>query len=87
MPPAALANRDLYGVHGECDGVRMHQGIMENDVGALQQPRRPQREEIRRARAGADEIDGTAHWINPAATVLLVASSTRMKLPVTRLSA
>ena len=87
MPSAALANRDFYRVHRECDDVRMHQGIVEHDVGALQQRRRPQCQEVRRARAGTDEIDGTVHRINPAATVLLVASSIRTKLPVARLSA
>ena len=86
MPSAALANRDFYSVHRECDDVRMHQRVVEHDVGALQQPRSPQRQKVRCARAGTDEIDGTIHWINPAATVLLVASSIRMKLPVARLS-
>ena len=86
MPSAALANRDFYSVHRECDDVRMHQGIVKHDVGAFQQPRCPQCQKVRCARAGTDEIDRTIHWINPAATVLLVASSIRMKLPVARLS-
>ena len=86
MPSAALANRDFYSVHRECDDVRMDQGIMEDDVSTLQQPCRAQCQQVRGARAGTDEIDGTIHWINPAATVLLVASSIRMKLPVARLS-
>ena len=69
------------------DDLRMDEGIVKHDVGTLQQPRRPQCQEVRCAGAGTNEKDATIHWINPAATVLLVASSIRMKLPVARLSA
>ena len=90
MLAAALADGDLLGARGERDGVRMHQRVVEHDVGALEQPRRAQRQQVRCARAGADEIDiprrCRVHRDHPRATVSLVASSIRMKLPVARLS-
>ena len=99
---ATLAHRDLLRAFGEGDGIRVDERIEEDDVGGGEQARRPQRQEVGRARAGTDEVDRTrcgtrggqggtrrthAHRISPAATVALVASSIRMKLPVAWLSA
>ena len=50
---------DGPGVACESDGVPMHECIVEDDVGALQQPRGAQREEVGSPGAGADEIDLT----------------------------
>ena len=82
---ATLANQDLLGTRRERDRVRMHQRIIEDNVGPLQQSRRAQRKKVGRARTGADEIDSAVHATIPAATVLLVASSMTIKLPVARL--
>ena len=72
MPAAALAYGNLYGARGQRQRFGVHQRVVEHDVGALQQPRRAQREQVRRAGPGADEIDLAGHWIIPAATVWLV---------------
>ena len=64
----------------------MHERIVKNDVRALEQARGTQRQKIRCAGTRADEKDGPRHVIIPAATVLLVASSMSMKLPVARFS-
>ena len=68
----------------ESEDLRVHQRVMEHDVGALQNARGAQREEIGRAGAGADQIDLAHQSISPAATVWLVTSSIRMKAPVVR---
>ena len=60
---------------------------MKNDIGALEQARGAQGEQVRRAGPGADKVDGPAHSIIPAATVWLLASSIRMKAPVLRSAA
>ena len=87
LPAAALADGDLHGARRESERIRMHQSIVKDDVGALEQLRRAQGQQIRCAGARADEIDCAGHWIIPAATVLFVVSSSSMKLPVARFSA
>ena len=57
---------------------------MENYIGLAEQPGRSHREEVGCARPGADEMDGTAHFTSPAATVWFVASSIRISDPVAR---
>ena len=85
---AAFSHRDLFGVLCQGDGGRMHQRVVEHDVGALEQPCSSQRQQVRRTGSGAHQVYGPAiHAINPAATVLLLDSSMSMKLPVARLSA
>ena len=86
----ALAHVHEARARGERQRVGMHQRVVEDDVGALEQARGAQREEVGRARAGADELDLTHAAISstrPAATVALVASSISRKLPVARTSA
>ena len=56
MPAAALADREPLGAPGERERVRVHQRVVEHDVGPREEPRRAQREEVGRTRAGADEI-------------------------------
>ena len=85
MLAAALADGELLRARGERDRVRMHERVVEHDVGLLEQACRAQRQEVGRAGAGADEIR-SGHRISPAATVPLVASSIRMKLPVAGMS-
>ena len=60
---------------------------MKNCIGALEQPRGTQREQVCRTGPCADEVDRAAHSIIPAATVWFVVSSIRMKAPVARLAA
>ena len=87
MFSAALADRDLLRARGQCDRLRMHQSVMKDDVGLLEQLCRAQGQQVRCTGAGTDEINDAAHATNPPATVLFVVSSMRMKLPVARLSA
>ncbi len=87
VPSAALVDRHGFGAGRERNRFRVHQRVMHDDVRAFEQSRRPQREKVGRAGAGADEVDGAVHRTIPAATVLFVASSIRMKLPVAGLSA
>ena len=63
MLAAAFADGDLLRACGERERLGMHERIVEDHVGGLEKFRRPQREEIRRARSGADEIDDTVHTI------------------------
>ena len=57
MLAAAFADRDVLGVRGERDRLRMDERVVEHDVGALEHVGRAQRQQIRRAGTGADEID------------------------------
>ena len=59
--PAAFADGDLFGAGGERHRIGMHQRIVEDDVGLREQFRRAQREQVRRAGSGANEIDDAAH--------------------------
>jgi hypothetical protein len=61
---------------------------MKDDVCALEQPERAQRQEVFCAGAGADQIDRSGcprQRIIPAPTVLFVDSSITMNAPVARL--
>ena len=57
MATAAFANGNFLRPRCQRDDFRMDQRVMEHDIGALKQARRAQRQQIRRARAGANEID------------------------------
>ena len=50
---------------GERDRLRMHQRVVEHDVGLGEQARGAQRQQVRRARAGADEVDGARSSDHP----------------------
>jgi len=92
MLPAALADRDPLRPYGELERLRMHERVVEHDVGLREQPRSAQRQKVRCTRTGTDQVDRAdglgmrTHRTIPAATVALVASSIRTKLPVARLS-
>jgi hypothetical protein len=63
MLAAALADSDLFGSGSHRDGARMHQRIVKNDIGTLEQARSTQRKQIGCARSGTDQIYGPcAHW-------------------------
>ena len=57
MASAALAHGDLLGVHGKRDRIRMHQRVVEDDIGFGQQTCGAQRQQIGIAGAGADQPD------------------------------
>jgi len=68
MPPAALADGDLFSLYKRKDSLG-NQSIMENNVRLAEQPGRAHGEEVGCTRPGADEIDSSAHCTSPAATV------------------
>src|SRR5581483_875943 len=84
VPAAALADQDLFRARRKREGVRMDERIVEDNVRVAQDAGRAQREEVRRARAGADQVNGPLHLTRPAATVWFVASSMRIIEPVAR---
>jgi hypothetical protein len=94
MPAAALSDRYVLGTRCQRDRLRMYECVVEHDIGAPEEARRAQRQEIRRPWTGSYEVHGPGraslsafdHRIIPAATVPLVASSMRTKLPVARFS-
>ena len=57
MAPAALSDRHLLGACRQGDRLRMHQGIVEDDVGLLEQPCGAYGQQVRSTRPGADEMD------------------------------
>ncbi len=65
---AALADRDLLGARGERERVRMHERVVEDDVGPLEQPRGAQRQQVGGAGTGADQIDLSHAMLRPRGT-------------------
>ena len=53
----AFADGNFLGFRRERNRIRMHQRVVENNVGVGENPRRAQREQIGRAGACADECD------------------------------
>jgi len=53
MAAAALAHKNFPGAHGERERLRLHKGIVEDQLGALENLRRAQSEKIRCAGARA----------------------------------
>ena len=68
MPAAALADGDLLGAGGERERVRMHERVVKDDVGLGEQARSADRQQVGRAGAGADEIDGALRHRAPQAS-------------------
>ena len=54
MATAALADENFPGARGERERLRMHQRIVKDELGALENFRSAQREQVRCAGAGAD---------------------------------
>ncbi len=63
MPAGALADGDSLGSWSQKKYLFRYQGIVKHDVSLAEQPGRAQREEVTRARPGADEIDDTGQGV------------------------
>src|SRR5213594_4319358 len=59
MAAAALADENFPGARGERERLRVHERIVKDQLGALENFRRAQREKVRCAGSGAHKIDFT----------------------------
>ena len=66
MGATAFADGHLFGVDGQGDGVRVNQGVVKNDIGAVEQTGRTQGDEIGGTGPGADQVDRSGHCAKPA---------------------
>src|SRR5688572_9336482 len=57
MAARALSDRNFFGPWSERQRFRMDERIVENHIGFAEHPDRAHREEVWRARPGADEVD------------------------------
>ena len=69
MASATLSHRDFFGPNGKRDDFGIHQRVVEDDVRPLKQPGRTQRQQVQRARTGADEIHRAVHTPRASASV------------------
>ena len=69
VPAAAFADRDFFRVLRKRERIRMHQRVVEHDVGALEQLRGAHRDQIRRAGPRAHQIDLAARLFHRITTI------------------